>query len=335
MEDDGPLPRQQRRPPPFDGSESGAWYSGNPNDKDNNDRPVDPPPPPYADWWTRADAAAAATSRVDASEGRAVLDAMYDADDDEYSLRDAMMRSVPTASPWWEVLELAATFGAAGGGVAALLAQEATFAVLVAALPLVAAGARRQREKIARELTAALLLELREEKAGLARKAQRDVAVSAAVDAAAAAAAAAVEPRVTAAIDRRGSTVAKQIDAAVVGGVCNIEKRILQVEKAVADAAASSRASAREAGSVAGMLARDVAAARTDTRSGLEALSEELRAAAETASSAAKTAATGAKGDVIEELNALSRMVRSVEEETRAARGSLIGVGSELEAIPG
>ena len=59
--------------------------------------------------------------------------------------------------------------------------QEAAVAVLVAALPLVAAGARRRRDKISRRLTAAMLVQLREETEGLARKAQRDVAINAAV----------------------------------------------------------------------------------------------------------------------------------------------------------
>ena len=81
----------------------------------------------------RADAVAAA--RVAAEK---------DFDCDEYELEQAMRSLAPAdaASPWWEVIELAATFGAAGGGIAAVLMQEAAVAALVAALPLVAAGAR-------------------------------------------------------------------------------------------------------------------------------------------------------------------------------------------------
>ena len=72
--------------------------------------------PSYADWWTRADAVAAA--RVAAEK---------DFDCDEYELEQAMRSLAPAdaASPWWEVIELAATFGAAGGGIAAVLMQEA------------------------------------------------------------------------------------------------------------------------------------------------------------------------------------------------------------------
>ena len=68
--------------------------------------------PSYADWWTRADAVAAA--RVAAEK---------DYDEDEYELAQAMRSLSPAdaASPWWEVIELAATFGAAGGGIAAVL----------------------------------------------------------------------------------------------------------------------------------------------------------------------------------------------------------------------
>ena len=68
--------------------------------------------PSYADWWTRADAVAAA--RVAAEK---------DFDCDEYELEQAMRSLAPAdaASPWWEVIELAATFGAAGGGIAAVL----------------------------------------------------------------------------------------------------------------------------------------------------------------------------------------------------------------------
>lgn len=317
--DDGQQPRQQRQrqpTPPLTTTE------------------MDPelePPPPYADWWTRADAAAA--QRVGSER---------EADDDEYVLREAM-RSLPTASPWWEVLELTATFGAAGGGLAALLMQEATVAVLVAALPLVAAGARAQRDRVYRRLTATLLMEMREESAGLARKIQRDAgrssavnaavvaAATAAADAAATSAVVAVVPQVSAAIDERALAAERFLMSAMEKGVGGVEARIRQLEIAVAESAASARASAREAGSVAGMLARDVAAARVDTRDGLQTLSRELRAAAETAQSAA----VGAKGDVLEELSVLLRLVRSVEREAEDTRASLTGVGLELEALPG
>ena len=85
-------------------------------------------PPPYADWVTLEDGLAAER-----------LAAKRMLDDDEYLLDEAM-KTIPTPSPWWEVLELSATAGAVGGGVAAVLMGEATLAVLVAALPLVGPG---------------------------------------------------------------------------------------------------------------------------------------------------------------------------------------------------
>ena len=138
--------------------------------------------------------------------------------------------------------------------------------------------------KLSHRLTGAFLLELQEEMAGLTRKAQRDAAVNSAAAAAASAAArtaanaavAAVVPEVSAAIDARALEAKKQIGA-VEKGVGDMEARIKQLEAAVAESTASARASSREAGSVAGMLARDVAAARTDTREGLETLAAELR----------------------------------------------------------
>ena len=124
-----------------------------------------------------------------------------DFDCDEYELEQAMRSLAPAdaASPWWEVIELAATFGAAGGGIAAVLMQEAAVAALVAALPLVAAGARNRKDRVRSRVAAERLVELREETRAMARKARRDVAV----DDAASRAANAVVPRVSDVVSAR------------------------------------------------------------------------------------------------------------------------------------
>ena len=247
--------------------------------------------PSYADWWTRADAVAAA--RVAAEK---------DFDCDEYELEQAMRSLAPAdaASPWWEVIELAATFGAAGGGIAAVLMQEAAVAALVAALPLVAAGARNRKDRVRSRVAAERLVELREETRAMARKARRDVAV----DDAASRAANAVVPRVSDVVAGAVSGVRNEIrsdlnDVAIKS--IALEERMRALEAAVAEQTSSARASAREAGAVAGMLARDVAAARVDAREGVETIERELRRATD----ALTESAADAKGEVMKELNVL------------------------------
>ena len=253
--------------------------------------------PSYADWWTRADAVAAA--RVAAEK---------DYDEDEYELAQAMRSLSPAdaASPWWEVIELAATFGAAGGGIAAVLMQEAAVATLVAALPLVAAGARRRKDNVRSRVAAERLMELREETRAMARKAQRD----ATLESTATRAANAVVPRVSDVVQGAVSGVRNEIrsdlnDVAIKSVA--LEERMKALEAAVAEQTSSARASAREAGSVAGMLARDVAAARVDAREGIQSLAVELRKAT--------AVADDAKGEVMKELNTLWQLMESIESE--------------------
>ena len=191
--------------------------------------------PSYADWWTRADAVAAA--RVAAEK---------DFDCDEYELEQAMRSLAPAdaASPWWEVIELAATFGAAGGGIAAVLMQEAAVAALVAALPLVAAGARNRKDRVRSRVAAERLVELREETRAMARKARRDVAV----DDAASRAANAVVPRVSDVVAGAVSGVRNEIAPISTTSPSNVhsalEERMRALEAAVAEQTSSARASA-------------------------------------------------------------------------------------------
>ena len=271
--------------------------------------------PSYADWWTRADAVAAA--RVAAEK---------DYDEDEYELAQAMRSLSPAdaASPWWEVIELAATFGAAGGGIAAVLMQEAAVATLVAALPLVAAGARRRKDNVRSRVAAERLMELREETRAMARKAQRD----ATLESTATRAANAVVPRVSDVVQGAVSGVRNEIrsdlnDVAIKSVA--LEERMKALEAAVAEQTSSARASAREAGSVAGMLARDVAAARVDAREGIQSLAVELRKAT--------AVADDAKGEVMKELNTLWQLMESIESEADGVKLTTDGSGTTLAAL--
>lgn len=271
--------------------------------------------PSYADWWTRADAVAAA--RVAAEK---------DYDEDEYELAQAMRSLSPAdaASPWWEVIELAATFGAAGGGIAAVLMQEAAVATLVAALPLVAAGARRRKDNVRSRVAAERLMELREETRAMARKAQRD----ATLESTATRAANAVVPRVSDVVQGAVSGVRNEIrsdlnDVAIKSVA--LEERMKALEAAVAEQTSSARASAREAGSVAGMLARDVAAARVDAREGIQSLAVELRKAT--------AVADDAKGEVMKELNTLWQLMESIESEADGVKMTTDTSGTTLAAL--
>ena len=242
--------------------------------RDSGDPSDSAPPPPagaYAGWWTRADAAAAlavATER--------------DGDDDAVRLEDASRALSPPAAPWLEMLELSATFGAAGGALAALLLQETALVALIAALPLVAYGARAKRDALARRFAAEALLEAREETECARRK---TASLVSAADVASAAANEAVRltssqtsRTVDAAVDKGVGAIKR--DLAVLGsGVAESRRESREVARAtdalsldIKSASASALRAAKESGSVAGMLAKDVAASRVDAREAFDLL---------------------------------------------------------------
>jgi hypothetical protein len=183
--------------------------------RDSGDSGDSAPPPAgaYAGWWTRADAAAALA-----------VAAERDGDDDAVRLEDASRALSPPAAPWLELLELSATFGAAGGGLAALLLQETALVALVAALPLVAYGARAKRDALARRFAAEAILEAREETECAVKKA---AALGFATNVASTAATEAV---------RLGSAqTSNAVEAAVNKGVFAIKRDLVVLEGSVGE----------------------------------------------------------------------------------------------------
>ncbi len=283
--------------------------------RDSGDSGDSAPPPAgaYAGWWTRADAAAALA-----------VAAERDGDDDAVRLEDASRALSPPAAPWLELLELSATFGAAGGGLAALLLQETALVALVAALPLVAYGARAKRDALARRFAAEAILEAREETECAVKKA---VALGFATNVASTAA--------TEAVRLGSSQTLPAVEAAVNKGVFAIKRDLVVLEgsvtekvargaekdaerfansidalsRSVASASASALRAAKESGSVAGMLAKDVAASRVDAREQFELLAGLFAESAENAE--AKNG--DARDDVLTELGVLSETLSRLE----------------------
>ena len=287
--------------------------------RDSGDSGDSAPPPAgaYAGWWTRADAAAALA-----------VAAERDGDDDAVRLEDASRALSPPAAPWLELLELSATFGAAGGGLAAILLQETALVALVAALPLVAYGARAKRDALARRFAAEAILEAREETECAVKKA---AALGLASNVASTAA--------TEAVRLASLQTSTAVDAAVNKGVFAIKRDLVVLEgsvaekvargsdkdadrvtnaidalsRSVASASASALRAAKESGSVAGMLAKDVAASRVDAREQFELLAGLF---AESAESVEKKNGES-RDDVLTELGVLSetlsRLERSLE----------------------
>ena len=283
--------------------------------RDSGDSGDSAPPPAgaYAGWWTRADAAAALA-----------VAAERDGDDDAVRLEDASRALSPPAAPWLELLELSATFGAAGGGLAALLLQETALVALVAALPLVAYGARAKRDALARRFAAEAILEAREETECAVKKA---AALGFATNVASTAATEAV---------RLGSAqTSNAVEAAVNKGVFAIKRDLVVLEgsvgekvargaekdaervtnsidalsRSVASASASALRAAKESGSVAGMLAKDVAASRVDAREQFELLAGLFAESAENA----ELKNGDARDDVLTELGVLSETLSRLE----------------------
>ena len=283
--------------------------------RDSGDSGDSAPPPAgaYAGWWTRADAAAALA-----------VAAERDGDDDAVRLEDASRALSPPAAPWLELLELSATFGAAGGGLAALLLQETALVALVAALPLVAYGARAKRDALARRFAAEAILEAREETECAVKKA---AALGFAANVASTAA--------TEAVRLGSSQTSNAVEAAVNKGVFAIKRDLVVLEgsvgekvargaekdaervtnsidalsRSVASASASALRAAKESGSVAGMLAKDVAASRVDAREQFELLAGLFAESAESAESKNGDA----RDDVLTELGVLSETLSRLE----------------------
>ena len=283
--------------------------------RDSGDSGDSAPPPAgaYAGWWTRADAAAALA-----------VAAERDGDDDAVRLEDASRALSPPAAPWLELLELSATFGAAGGGLAALLLQETALVALVAALPLVAYGASAKRDALARRFAAEAILEAREETECAVKKA---AALGFATNVASTAA--------TEAVRLGSSQTLPAVEAAVNKGVFAIKRDLVVLEgsvtekvargaekdaerfansfdalsRSVASASASALRAAKESGSVAGMLAKDVAASRVDAREQFELLAGLFAESAENAE--AKNG--DARDDVLTELGVLSETLSRLE----------------------
>ena len=183
-------------------------------------------------------------------------------DDDEYRMASAERVLDAPGSPHWEILELAATFGAAGGGVAALALDATSLAALPAALPFVAAFARRRADRRRAKIAAAAFVAADEEIRALLRKAARDRAEKA---------------RLEGEIIRGGALIdAAEREAAAASrreeerrNVSNaVAERMRALERSVERSArARAFASSREAGTAAGdARARRRGGARTEAR---------------------------------------------------------------------
>jgi hypothetical protein len=278
-------------------------------------RTSDPPPAAgaYQGWWTRADAAAALV----------VLQEMDSSDDDAVRVEDCSRALAPPAAPWLELVELISTFGAAGGGLAAVFLQETALCTLVAALPVVAWGARRQRDSLSRAFSAEILIEAREEARCANAKARLGVARADAVDVAAKAVATLVNESTRATVIEATNKV--QFDMARVvqastrevvakqdvadANTSALNERFTALNSNIQNASTSALRAAKESGAVAGMLAKDVASARVDQRESFELLAGLV---AESLSDFEQKSSSK-KDDVVLEIEALCEVVSGLE----------------------
>lgn len=290
---------------------------------DLSERPTSPPPAgAYAGWWTRADAAAAFAVAAD-----------RDGDDDAVRLEDATRQLVPPAAPWLEYLELTATFGAAGGGLAAIFLQETALVTLITALPLIAWGARAKRDALSRRFAAERLIELAEEADCANKKAKALVSADAAATAAAklAADAVALQTREDTRDSIRQGISIIQRDLAQLQGMTQqmsdvqiksqqkLNENVTQLNANIQNASTSALRAAKESGAVAGMLAKDVAASRVDQRESFELFQGLLAEAAEEMQAQNVTQ----KEDVVLELASVTEIVTNLEQSLMTVLGSI------------
>ena len=236
-----------------------------------------------------------------------------DADDDIYQLtrEDESMHE----EMWLEIMEIVATFGTIGGGIAAVALGELYLCSLVIVLPILAFSLKKKRETKVREKTRMRLMQLKEELMVVTRNKTTNATVMNLSSQLQKKNMVALEFAIQRALKEDGAEFSKKIDA-----------RLDALERAMQRAAEKQAASQRDSGAVAGMLARDVADARIDQRENFKKMYREL----EEATKLSMTENERTRQQVQKELETLWELVENVEREIS---GVSDGVGERLTMI--
>ena len=236
-----------------------------------------------------------------------------DADDDIYQLSkedEALHEEM-----WLEIIEILATFGTIGGGIAAIALGELYLCSLVVVLPILAFSLKKKRETRVREKTRMRLKQLKEELMVVTRNKTTNATVMNLSSQLQKKNMVALEFAIQKALKEDGAEFSKRIDA-----------RLDALERAMQRAAEKQAASQRDSGAVAGMLARDVADARIDQRENFKKMYREL----EEATKLSITENERTRKQVQKELETLWELVENVEREIS---GVSDGVGERLTMI--
>jgi hypothetical protein len=236
-----------------------------------------------------------------------------DADDDIYQLtrEDESVHE----EMWLEIMEIVATFGTIGGGIAAVALGEVYLCSLVIVLPILAFSLKKKRETKVREKTRMRLMQLKEELMVVTRNKTTNATVMNLSSQLQKKNMVALEFAIQRALKEDGAEFSKKIDA-----------RLDALERAMQRAAEKQAASQRDSGAVAGMLARDVADARIDQRENFKKMYREL----EEATKLSMTENERTRQQVQKELETLWELVENVEREIS---GVSDGVGERLTMI--
>ena len=236
-----------------------------------------------------------------------------DADDDIYQLtrEDESVHE----EMWLEIMEIVATFGTIGGGIAAVALGEVYLCSLVIVLPILAFSLKKKRETKVREKTRMRLMQLKEELMVVTRNKTTNATVMNLSSQLQKKNMVALEFAIQRAFKEDGAEFSKKIDA-----------RLDALERAMQRAAEKQAASQRDSGAVAGMLARDVADARIDQRENFKKMYREL----EEATKLSMTENERTRQQVQKELETLWELVENVEREIS---GVSDGVGERLTMI--
>ena len=263
------------------------------------------------------DANYAAHDWLNASEKRKknilLVSSDEDADDDMYQLtkEDESLNE----EMWLEIMEILATFGTIGGGIAAIALGELYLCSLVVVLPLLAFSLKKKRETKVKEKTKVRLEQLKEELMIVTRNKTTNATVMNLSSQLQKKNMIALEFAIQRALKEDGAEFSKKIDA-----------RLDALERAMQRAAEKQAASQRDSGAVAGMLARDVADARIDQRENFKKMYREL----EEATKLSITENERTRKQVQKELETLWELVENVEKEIS---GVSEGVGERLTMI--
>jgi len=236
-----------------------------------------------------------------------------DADDDIYQLtrEDESVHE----EMWLEIMEIVATFGTIGGGIAAVALGEVYLCSLVIVLPILTFSLKKKRETKVREKTRMRLMQLKEELMVVTRNKTTNATVMNLSSQLQKKNMVALEFAIQRALKEDGAEFSKKIDA-----------RLDALERAMQRAAEKQAASQRDSGAVAGMLARDVADARIDQRENFKKMYREL----EEATKLSMTENERTRQQVQKELETLWELVENVEREIS---GVSDGVGERLTMI--